>query len=454
MVNEIEYYGGGSIVVSDLTLMTVKGSNWMINGTGPAEKKSTETTPVRESTSGDEFEEWYADSGNTYPQQIVEKARKDPELPALIKKYTDMLYSGGMVYGKWVMDGDKRVFERIYDAEIENWLTDTNINLYLQEAYADAKWYSNAFAELTYDGRGKKNGQIVSISIQEAMFCRWSKQNDKGKKEKVYVSANWDVNNGSDKVGYEAIDPYFKPRNQIENLKGDVLYYPLIFPDVPGKVYYQQPSWHSLFDGKIFELYELQLLNELYYLKNGMNLRFHVEVDESYFERKYKDWKGKKTEEITAIFKAELEAFNKLFSGVDKSGKSMLTLKHFDQRTKAEYSEWTIHEIKPTQLQDTNIQAMNQKTLVKCRALGMDPTLIGPVGESRSSNSNGSGSNNRTSFHIHNIVNKPIHDQVASPFNSTIKYVNGWEQKHNGLFFMEDSIYMAMQSEITPENRI
>jgi hypothetical protein len=420
-------------------------------------KKSKNTTPLREDDSvSTSWAQWYADDNNLFPQKTLDKIKADPELFSFIDKFVQTLYSGGLVYGKWVNDSGKRIFERAYDLEIETWLEDTNISLFLQEAFLDAKTFYNAWSELIYDGLGAKKGKIISLSVQDASFCRWGKQNSKGIKNQTFVSANWDIDQGGkDAKPYYTLNPYFKPYDELIEVAKDVVYYPLIIPGLPGSVYYQRAPWMGLLDGKIIELSNLIIDFKTYYLKNGMSLKYHVEVDEGYFITKYgeKEWKTAKSERKKQIIQSEIDEFNKAMTGIERTGKTIMSVMKNDPRLQ-QYSTWKITQLKPETVSNEYTNDMNQNTLIKLRALGLDPSLIGSISGQSGNIGGGSGSNSRVAWNIHSVANKTLQDIILAPLNSIIKRVNGWDKRIDGLVFMTESYFIATLDQTSPNNRM
>lgn len=414
----------------------------------------TETTPIQEdSDKNQKFANWF-DPDNLHPKKIDDAIAKDPEIPALIERYVHLLYSGGIRYGRWKMDGNKKVFELLDDEEINTWLEDSNINHYLIEAGLDAKYFSNAWAELKYDAKGPGSGKLY-LSVQDASFCRFGKQNKNGLKDKTFVSANWNEDtSGKDAKPYPTLNPYFQPAAQVEMLKQNVTYYPLIIPGRPGSIYYQKTSWQGLIDGSILELSKLIIEFKKNYLTNGMTLKYHVEVDEAYFAGKYKDkWKNGKLEDRKKIIEDELTQFNDIMHGISKTGKTLLTMMKSDARLQ-QFSTWKINVLKPETVSNEYTNDMNQNSLIKCRAIGIDPSLVGSISGSTGSMGAGSGSDARVGFNIHSIANKPIQDIILSPINTVVKHINGWAKRYPGLTFITESYFIATQDEVSPDKRI
>jgi hypothetical protein len=435
----------------------VKNGGTFIMATVNASQKSVETTPiVKNEDESVKYLRWYNED-NAFPDKIKKRLEDDPELFPFIEKFCNLLYAGGLVYGTWKYDArtKKKYFEPIFDAEIEQWLKDSNISAYMREVFIDTKTFYNGFAEMVYDANGKNDGgKIVALSVQDATFCRFGKQNSKGLKDKVFVNADWeDDAEAKNAKEYACLNPYFKPYDQLENIKGNVVYYPITLPGTPGRIAYQRPAWYGLVDGKALETARLMMEYKYYYMKNGMSIKYHVEVDEEYFIAKYKDWPKKTDAERVKIVQDEIRAFNDVYHKVDAAGKTHLTMMKRDNM-KNQYSTWKITQMKNETPSGEFVNDMNQISLLKLRAIGLNQSLVGGINSSNGSIGAGSGSNARIALNAHAIENKGFIEACLAPLNSVITKVNGWEKKYPGITFMTEQYFIATLDQVNPENRM
>lgn len=446
-IKEKDFYG---TIVKDgatITMITVNTS----------EAKAIETTPkIIYTETSVKYLRWYAED-NEFPEKIKRRLEEDPELFPYIEKFCNLLYAGGIVYGTWKYDAKskKKYFEPIFDPEIEQWLKDTNISAYLRECFIDAKTFYNAFAEMVYDGNGKQGGgKIIALSVQDATFCRFGKQNAKGLKDKVFVNADWTEDaEAKNAKPYDCVNPYFKPYQDVERIKGDVIYYPIVMPGTPGRIAYQRPGWYGLVEGKALETARLMMEYKYYYMKNGMSIKHHVEVDEDYFISKYKDWPKKTDEERVKVMQTEVRNFNNVFHSVEAAGKTHMTLMKRDNM-KNQYSTWKITQMKNETPSGEFVNDINQISLLKLRAIGLNQSLVGGVNSSNGTIGAGSGSNARIALNAHAIENKGFIEACLAPLNNVIAIVNGWDKKYPGLTFMTEQYFIATLDQVNPENRM
>jgi hypothetical protein len=436
----------------DESALVVISNGIQMNVTGATAKPKT-TTPIKKDLDVKEYASWYEEN-NLFPERVLDALKRDPELYSFIDSYVKSLYSGGIVYGTWTVENGERTFQRIFDESIEQWLEDSNIAHYLQEAFIDGKTFYNAWAELAFDIRGNNGkGYITQLSIQDAVFCRFGKQNPKtGIKDKTFVSADW-AKGTEQRISYHTIDPYFKPLQQVIDSRQSIVYFPLVFPGLPGNIYYQMAPWHGLIKSNILELSRLMIDFKLNFLKNGMTIKYHVEVSKKYFIAKYKEkWEQGSDKERIEIMRQEIESFNDVVTGIENSGKTFMTILEEDPRLGGNYSTWKITPIKNETASGEYTNDMNQNSLIKLRGLDYDPAI--PGGFSAGGMNGSGGSDARVAYNIHQIKNKPMQDVVMAPLNKVIKHVNGWEKKHPGLTFMTESLFLATMDQTTPKDRL
>ena len=433
------------VLITDTSVLTVLSSE-----TTPAAKIAN-TTPKLTERSNESFLPWF-DPGNDFPEKVILDLEQDYELAGLLDIYCKTLYSGGIKYGTWTKAeaGKQREFIPIEDPEIDDFLECTSADLYLQEAFTDSKTFSQAWAELAYDLRGASKGKIVSLSIQDAKFCRHGKPNANGIKDFVHIGDFSDRT--AEKIAYKQIDPYFNVRRQMQENTKSVVYYPLITPGIPGKLNYALAWWNSIRTSKIIELTKLMLEHEYYYLKNVARVPNHLQLHEEYFKIKYKErWGEGSSKERIKIMQEEQAAIDKVLTGVENAGKSIISLKLFGPDGEIETVSITPiqHKLEAGQFNANR----NGYTAAKMRALGLRPDLVGGVGDKTNNLGGNTGSSARVASNLHTLENMPMQKTCLAPFNNVIKHVNGWAERLPGLEFITDSYFLATLDQVSPSNR-
>jgi hypothetical protein len=356
---------------------------------------------------------------NLFPQEVWALAEKT-SIPTLIKRQAEGLY-GKLVYGTDTIDenGNEK-FVRQINPEIEDWLRRTNIKRYLLEAAQDLFAFGNFFPEIILSNDRKK---IAAISAQEAMYCRFERQNDKGISPFVYINANWDDGGTEENsIKVDTLDPYYDPVGNLLASKKFKYIYPSSFPS-PGKSYYQVAAWDSVRKNGWLELASLIPQWKKMLMKQQISIKFHIEIPYLYWTTKYKDWESKTDAEKTTIRTQELTEINDILTGVENAGRSLMTASIFDQQSQ-QYVGWKIKQLDEKFADGKYIEDMQTAFDHLLFAMGIDGTLVGnSPGKGMGA---GSGSDKRVAFEQFVIMNAANEDLLLEPLNNVIAPYNGW----------------------------
>lgn len=385
--------------------------------------KTQPTTVVEKQVAGPtEYQRW--GDNNDYPKSIYDRCRPNSIIPSAIEWKARAVRSGGVRYG--VIDGYKpdgtEIFRPVTVDEIEEFLSLNDLDLYFEEAFSDLYWFSHIFPELILSNDRKK---IAALVHQEATFCRFSRQDQKsGKIGSVFIDANWPSGKAETWRKLPVIDPYFDPVGQIRNSKSFSFIYPLSYTS-PGRIYYQQPSWHSIIDGNWLDVANQIPELKKYVMKNQMSIKYVIHIPEEWWEWKYPGFNtGKYTDaKRKEVMKTERDRFQSSLTGVTNSGK-VLMLTYKTDASRNEYTKWEIKPFSTTKQDGEYMEESQEASSHILYALGIDGTLIGNTpGKQMGA---GSGSDKRVAWNIFIINNKPYQDKVLKPLDLITKY-NGWK---------------------------
>lgn len=385
----------------------------------------------------------YWGSANTYPQEILKAATENSLIPATINYKARALYSAGIAYGyKTVEDGIEKI-ETVSIPEVEEFFRNSNIRRYLFEAANDFYYFGNVFAEIIFNNGLKK---AASISVQEAMFCRFSAQNTlTGKIEKVIIDANWG-NSGATQYRTEVpvIDPY-SPKSSISKAKGYKYIYPVSEPS-PGQIYYQIPPWHSAFSsGWVGVSNAIPKIKKLL-LEKGLSAKYHIQIPDYWWLLRFPDWESMTSELRIQNQKTVFTEVDEFLLGLENAGKTLITSFATDMHTKDKYAGWSISLIEQAK-DGQNIEDSQEASAHILFALGVPSTLLsnnvkGGMGA-------GSGSDVREHFNAYLALAKTHEDIILEPLYF-IRDFNGWPE--NLEFWFKRPLLRA-QNEITPAQR-
>lgn len=399
------------------------------------ELKNQPKSPKKKPEGSEELANWGDE--NNFPQQVIAVAEQSTELPTLLDWSARALQGKEVVAMQRYLDEntaqpDKSTFKLkpINDEEINDFLTSITTKRYMREASQDMVWFFNVFPELI---KSKNGNQISYIGTQDASFCRWGKQDNKGVIKKCYVNANWPDAKAKDTetIEYEVIDPYSTEKvEDFKKSKKDSIIYPVSYPS-PGKVYYQLAKWHGFITTGWAEIARSIPNNKKSLMSRILTAKYIIRIPLTYWPAVYQDWNKKTQEEQLEIKKSKIKSINDQLTGPSNSGKTILNEfgKDLDGR---DVPAWEIVPIENNIEGGEQLEDSREASEHLMRAIGVDPTLVGDGPGKKMGG--GSGSDKRVAFNIYVALLQPYRDVILEPFHFIAEY-NGWKQKYPGLTF-------------------
>jgi len=388
---------------------------------------------------------------NDFPQKLLKKIRKNGAALSGLRVTRKSHYGSGFILFKQYNKDGKRKIEQVPLSdypEINTFFKRNKMKRFHKEKITDLEYFYIAFPEFVLSKDYKK---IRKVRRQKTAHCRFELMNESTKCiEHVYLSSKWEegVDVASKYVSkVRLIDNYWSAedvkdyckQNKITNFVRPV-YYPLV-----DESYYPEAEWHSVVNSGWLDIANSIPTFKKAFLEEKINVNFHIEVFEDYFERKYKeDWEGfkpEKRQEIRTQFVEELDAS---LRGVENGGKSIMSLIYKDDNGTPQPG-LKITEIDKSKkdgayLEDTS--AGNQEILT---AIGVDTSLIGagiPGGKLGA----GSGSDKREAWFILSALMKSNRDTTLETFEFIQEY-NGWDETLIGGF--EDTVLTTLDKNPT-----
>lgn len=358
---------------------------------------------------------------NLWPQNTYKLIRKDDILPALIKWKTDVIYGGGLVYGIEFMQNDKRVFKELMIDEIDAWLEETDIDLYLNEAPRDFYSYGNFYPKLIPSVNAKN---IAYLYAQDAQTCRMGKQGNNGHIHQVLTHGDWENASLASKT-YPAVDRYGNVQKQIAAMGQKHFMLPM-FLRINGNVAYETPTWYGIVEGGWLELSQQIPIFKKTKMANSAVLRLHIQINEKYFTDRYPGWNSDKKkytpEKVQEILSTEATALLDSISGHDKAGKLLMS------GFKITPDGRTEEMIKITRLDNEKeggdyIEDSQESDYKKIRAFNVPPVLYGSTPGAK--NLAGSGSEGRVAMNHYIMTNFADQKRVLYPLQ-VIATRNNW----------------------------
>ncbi len=376
-----------------------------------------------ENTPGyDDVVSWGA--GNDFPQQIIRLIEQSTIIPRAITDIVALWIGGGVIA---TIDDSETMID---DQEIRDFLTSRSMKRYwVDAASALATWW-NAFPELILS---KDRSQIVQMHVLKTPYCRWGRMDPKtGLLNKLYVNANWPESNGADEttVKLPVLDPMqYDLVDWVRRQSAYKYVWPVSFPS-EGKTYYQLAAWDSTRSSGWLDVLAAIPQFKKYAMRNQMSIRYHIEVDQEYWERVYgerwdTDYEGK-----MAIRNEFLQALMDRLTNVQNANKGILTDKWTD--TQGKPTGVTITVLDDKHREGKYNEDYSQGVMELLAALGIDPTLYGYSSGKEGGRSG--GSDKREAFWIFVSKSKPFRDRLIEPLEFVSEF-NGWKAKYPTLTF-------------------
>lgn len=382
---------------------------------------------------------------NDFPQQVIADIEMSDIIPTVIDWKARQLIGEGVAYGNMVPGpGGSLVLEPIQVPEIEHWLRRTAFDLYCEEAALDFYTFYNANAEL----EKARNGQFVGVYSKDQSWRRYGVNDKRGMITKAYESACWstatDLTDKKKVISLPAIDPYLIDSQLAEATPGRMVL-PLRI-QTRGRKYYALAPWNGLRANGWLALAIAIPKMKLRLIQNLMQAQYQIEIADTYWPGKYKNWKDLSDKEKRQKYADEVKAFEDLMFSDEEVGKpkTLMTQKVWNQVKGEMYSLWTITPLRMETPTGAYIEDGQEADFHIVRSLGVDPSLVG-ISPGKNNTSTGSGSDARVKRTNYLISVRP-HGQHLLRMMPPISEVNGWNKDYNGgkpLHWMFRSLHAA-----------
>lgn len=391
-------------------------------------------------------------SNNDFPQQLLKKIRLNGAALSGLRVSRKAHYGSGFILAKEKHDenGKRQIQQKCFHEfpDINRFWKRNQMNRFWLETITDLEYFSIAFPEYVLSNDFKT---INRIKRQKTADCRFEIADDEtGFIQNAYISTRWadSISLNSKYVSkVPVIDSYWSAEEVKEYCRANKVHNfirPIFYPLVD-ESYYPKAEWHSVINSGWLDIANSIPIFKKAYLENGLNIKFHVEVSEEYFDRLYgEDWDdftADKRKEIRDQFVTEIDG---ALRDPENAGKSIMSVIYKDDNGNP------LPGLKVTSI-DNKLQsgaylddtsAGNQEILT---AIGVDPSLIGagiPGGKLGA----GSGSDKREAWFILSALMKTNRETTLEPFEFIQEY-NGWDETLIGGF--EDTVLTTLDKNPT-----
>ena len=373
---------------------------------------------------------------------------KDNKLPYDIKKdiehnsvmsqnklfNTLTCYGRGLEYMDAATMGEKQP-KPTQDPDIKKWLLRNAMKLFFAEQIVDLKYYYFSVAVIILNNARNK---IVKVIHKDACHCRFEKANKNGDIEHV-LYADWNTDTVPEDIEVIPLlneqDPFgdlaartgkekdelgiFKPTPPNQKKFAVVCKMPGV-----GCHYYPIPPYTASLRDGWYEIYGYLTAAKKAKIKNGQNIRYHVEINTEFWNQLARSQGIKvNTDAFTDMKNKFITSIREYLSGSKNSDK--LLWSEFDSGldgTERHYIKINVVDTSKAgnEYNDDVAEASN----VLCYDDNVHPNLAGATpGKSQMNNS---GSDKRELFTMKQSLETLYHDVMMSVHN-TIIWFNGWQ---------------------------
>ncbi len=371
---------------------------------------------------------------NNLPSEVMAKVAKSEVVAANLDFNNRITYGQGLKPMMKFVNGKEVHFEECMDAEVNAFFEDNDIAGYFLEQCSDMNTFFNAFPEIILD---KGLSKILSLRSKEATFSRWGvADQNTGEIIRHFYSGKWNTGASENDTTVTNVlnryNPFQDLFNRIEGRKirnGEARFIvPVNFP-TPGRVYYQQPPWWSIFQSGSYDyailLWEMKKL----LLKQGLAIRYIIYISDKYWDIIFSEEKIDRNnpELVKARKEAEFAKFREFLSSDKNAGKGIMALKKMiaSGTSAIEEKYITIEQIPGSAKGGEFLEDSSEVSNIMSYAMATYTQLIGSApGKTGGSLS---GTDKREMYMISSALKKPIRDRLIRPLQ-LIKRFNKWPE--------------------------
>lgn len=370
------------------------------------------------SYSSDEIAYW--GDGNDFPQLVYKDIKENTILGSALDFKARAMCSEFM-YGKVEYDElGKEKFTPVVDPTVQEWIKKTRmLTTYLFPACQDFSHFSAVFPEIVLSQDRKS---IVNISRQKAAHCRFSTQDEKGNIPFTYITPNWDKRPSlKEVIKIDNVQVDFDPIGYVQFTKAKRYIYPVLYPSID-ETYYPLSVWNAIRESKWLDVAKTIPAYKKAYFENSSTLRYHVEIADWWWEKRYEGFFQKDPAERIKLITEVIDDFEDRMTGVEKAFKSVVSMMKVIEGDK-EYSGWKITPIKGEKMDSGDLETSQEASQHIMFALGLHPSIMGSTPGGKL---NSSGSEQRIALNNFYITHRVHQEMILDPLQFVFDF-NGWD---------------------------
>lgn len=367
---------------------------------------------------------------NDYPQKLLDEVRLNGTALAGLKVLIKTHYGSGFILAKEEFENGKRKItpQSISEnAEINAFFKKSQMKKFFKETILDLEYWSLALPEFILSADYKKISKVRRKQTANGRFSVMNEEN--GMIENVFLSSKWHLGVSMESK-YVSVIPLIDSYWSAEEVKAYCkankirkfvrpIFYPLV-----DEAYYPKTPWHAAKENGYLGIANSIPTFKKAIFDNQINIKYHIEVNEDYFERKYKaDWDNAPPEKRIEIRKAFVQEVDEALRSTKNAGGSLMSVAYRDN------TGAVVPGLKITAIDDKYKEGayLPEATAANTEILfpmNVDPCIMGagiPGGKLGA----GSGSDKREAFLILSALMKSNRDTTLEVFDF-IKEYNGW----------------------------
>ena len=389
-----------------------------------------------------------ADDGNTYevvawgadnqlPYELKDKVEKNSVMSQ--DKFFNVLtcYGRGLEYIDQATRSEKNPLPT-NDKEVKRFFVRNNMKRFFAEQVTDLKYYFFCVCVVILN---RERTKIVRLVHKDACHIRFQKADDMGRIKHV-LFADWKDNDNPEHVeAIPLLDEYDPlgdlsartgkekdPLGMFKKAPGSHMKFAIVckMPTV-GSGYYPIPYYSAVLRDGWYDIYGLLTAAKKAKIKNGQNIRYHVEINTQFWESRARErgisFNTPQFQEMKDEF---IKALRDYLGGSANSDKLLWSEFSASLDGKSELHNIKVNVVDTSKAGNEYNDDVAEASNVLAYSDNVHPNLAGATpGKSQMNNS---GSDKRELFTLKQTLETMPHDMMMTVHNTVI-YFNGWEEK-------------------------
>lgn len=387
-----------------------------------------------------------ADDGNTYevvawgddnqlPYQLKEKVEKNSVMSQ--DKFFNVLtcYGRGLEYMDVATRNEKQPLPTS-DADVKRFFVRNNMKRFFAEQVTDLKYYFFCVCVVILN---RERTKIVRLVHKDACHVRFQKADDMGCVKNIFF-ANWKDNDNPENVEVIPLLDEYDPLGDLLARTGKEKDPLGIFKKAPGSQmkfaivckmptvgcsYYPIPYWSATLRDGWFDIYGLLTAAKKAKIKNGQNIRYHVEINTQFWESRARE-RGisLNTPEFVTMKEEFIKQLRDYLGGSNNSDKLLWSEFSASLDGRSELHNIKVNVVDTSKAGNEYNDDVAEASNVLAYSDNVHPNLAGATpGKSQMNNS---GSDKRELFTMKQALETMPHDMMMTVHNTVIHF-NGWD---------------------------